>query len=496
MANGIKKPIFILAILVGVSGTYTYIAGYEPQSDVVQHSQIDLDVQEIVNLLPVADSGRLGDCSECDWESNNTKRVAIMEAWEIWQQGKNSAKSNSSRSIALFSRGAENKTSGNNNATDVDYQDNSYISVMNEYWASKGLSKYTWGHDIINATFYGQMIGDIDMGTVGDDFRREVIQKGIVYLNIYPYIIWEMQDAINDCNTGDLQQNDNAVHAWDEAVAFYTGSLEGVSQGGNNGLDSCTDGNCELLFMLADKRCMNFGTCTADYDNDDFAGYSKVNKDIFSLFTDGRDQILGATHTAECPKTPNTMEQIAGIMLIPFIQGVHRYLYKTSLAPTPTAKEAGELFVFASAVLPFIWRADPDTAEMLYNRAWNLDYSTDNWMDIKHAIEDTYPLLGVGAGVGVVTCKQVGEFNDNGNVRGEACVDQINGDKTGTIVTTWVIALTVVLAVLLLFAILYLIFIRRKYNNLLPLLEKETAKDLETASLIKEQKLETDNLKK
>jgi len=463
---------------ISVHGTFTYIAGYEPQSEVVEHSEIDLDVQDIINALPAAGSGDLSDCSgtNCDWEE--TYHDDVMAAWYIWQNGKNSEKTNSTRTIAGFSSGAATKSSGNSGDTDVDYIDNSYISVMNDYWFSKGLDMYTWGYDIINATFNGEVIGDINMSAVGDEFRREVIQKGIVYLNIFPYVIWEMQDAINDCNTGDIDQNDNSVHAWDEAVAFYTGSLEGVSQGGNNGLDSCTDGDCELQFMLADKRCTNYGTCTADYDGDDFAGYSKVNNDIFSLFTDGRDQIIGAYHTLECPDIDDTMNEISGLMLIPFIQGVQRYLYKTSVPATPTAKEAGELFAFASAVLPFIHhhQADPVAAEMLYNRAWMLDYTTDYWKDIKYAVEDTYPSLGVGAGVGKVTCAMVGELTESGVVQGEQCTDPASSESST--VSTWAIILIVILCILLLVACLYGFHMRQKYMNNIPLLDETRTRDV------------------
>merc|ERR1719189_2183932 len=192
----------------------------------------------------------------------------------------NSAKSNSMRSIAVFSSGAETKESGNEVDTDVAYRDNIYIATMNNYWERKGLDMYTWGYDIIEDTFMAESIFNlIDMSAVGDDFRREVIQKGIVYLNIFPFVIWEMQDAINDCNTGNINKNADSVHAWDEAVAFYTGSLEGVSQGGLDGLDSCSTTCGQLQFQLAEKRCKNYGTCTADYDNNAFAGYAKVNSD-------------------------------------------------------------------------------------------------------------------------------------------------------------------------------------------------------------------------
>merc|ERR1712060_128052 len=369
------------------------------------------------------------------------------------------------RTIAGFSSGAENKKSGNDDTRDVMYRDNSYIKVMNEYWESKSLNKYTWGYDIIDAAFSASTIGAINFGTVGDDFRREVIQKGIVYLNVFPYVIWEMQDAVNDCNNGNITFNDDSVHAWDEAVAFYTGSIEGQSRGGVNGLDSGSGG--QLQFMLADKRCKNFGTCTADYDDNDFEGYTNVNKDVFALFAAGRDEILGAKHTSECPQVPDLMEKISGLMLIPFIQGVQRYLVKTGIRETPSAKEAGELFAFASAVLPFIHKADPSVAEILYDVAWNLEYAEYDWRDIKTEIEKTYPLLGAGAGEGLVTCVQVGELTDDNGVKegSEACIDAIESEDDGESESgaAWAIGLSVTLAILLIIAIFYVIFLRQKY---------------------------------
>jgi len=473
--SGVQKAVIVGTLVSCISATYTYIAGYEPQSEVAEHAEIDLDVQEIISLLPVADGGDLNDCGNCDW-SVDPNNAGLIDARNIWLNGKHSSKSNAMRSIAVFSSGAEGKKSGNDATRDVMYKDNSYIRVMNEYWESKSLNKYTWGYDIIDAAFSGSTIGDINFGTVGDDFRREVIQKGIVYLNVFPYVIWEMQDAINDCNNGNVTMNDNSVHAWDEAVAFYTGSIEGQSKGGVNGLNSGSAG--QLQFMLADKRCKNFGTCTADRDLNNFEGYSNVNKDIFALFAAGRDEILGAKHTSECPQVPNHMEEISGLMLIPFIQGVQRYLVKTGIRETPSAKEAGELFAFASAVLPFIHKADPAVAEILYDRAWKLDYSEYDWRDIKTKIEKTYPLLGVGAGEGVVTCLQVGELTDDNGVKqgSEACVDAIKSEDGGSDsgLAAWTIGLLVTLAILLIIAIIYVIFIRQKYVKALPLTDDGT----------------------
>lgn len=477
-----KSATFILiALSIFATGTYTYIAGYEPQSDVVEHSEIDLDVLDIINLLPSADSGLLEDCAACDWEENYQEQV--LKAFDIWENGKNSAKTSTNRSIAGFSSGAETKESGNGVDTDVAYRDNIYIATMNNYWERKGLDMYTWGYDIIEDTFNAESISNlIDMSAVGDDFRREVIQKGIVYLNIFPYVIWEMQDAINDCNAGDLSLNGASVHAWDEAVAFYTGSLEGVSQGGNGNLGGCDDGLCELQFMLADKRCTNFGTCTADFDNDPFYGYSEVNRDIFKLFTTGRDQILGANRTHECSGVNATMNEISGRMLIPFFQGVQRYLYKTK--DRQSAKEAGELFAFASAVLPFIDLVDSEVAEMLFNRAWNLDYTTHSWDATKRAIESTYPELGLGAGRGVVTCAQVGELTESFVVLSPACVDAAESSDDDSGVETWVIILIVLLCILLAVTCLYGVCMNSKYQKVAPLIAANTrANDRATREL-------------
>merc|ERR1712166_1401099 len=120
-----------------------------------------------------------------------------------------------------------------------------------------------WGVDDYANQFVLAALGGVDvtlttMSTLklagkSNAYRNEVAKKGSVYWNVWMYVVREMEDAINDCSQGCtiLGCNDDPVHAWDEAVAFYTGSLE-----------------TKLLYTLADKRCKNFGTCTNDQDND------------------------------------------------------------------------------------------------------------------------------------------------------------------------------------------------------------------------------------
>ena len=144
--------------------------------------------------------------------ANRNANTAVRDLWQFGRY------SGTTRSAKGFATGAEAKASSNGD-TDVAYRNNPFIQVMNNYWESKGLNRYTWGQDIIQAAIDGSTIpgatgNAFDFSLQGFDFRREVIQKGIVYLNIFPYVIWEMQDAVNDCNAGDQNANGNQVHAW------------------------------------------------------------------------------------------------------------------------------------------------------------------------------------------------------------------------------------------------------------------------------------------
>merc|ERR1719182_566398 len=294
--------------------------------------------------------------SGCDTTSN---------AYDIWLNGQNSAKAKGIRKISGFASGAATKGA----SASVPYKANKYIAIMNKYWKSKGLDEHTWGYDMIKAAFDGTIVtgnSDLNFGTVGRDFRKEAIQKGIVYLNVFPYVIWEMQDQVNDCNAGTLTNNDDeSVHAWDEAVAFYAGSTVGESYG--------TSPTGKLQFALADKRCGNFKTCT-----NGFSGGSQVNADILALFNTGKEAArTGVKANGDCDTLDTLMDKISGLSLVPFVNEV-----------------------------------DSVAAEKLYQRAWAGDFSANTYEDIKSGVESTLTRLGAGDGVGLVTCSMVGDLYD------------------------------------------------------------------------------------
>jgi hypothetical protein len=106
--------------------------------------------------------------------------------------------------------------------------------------------------------------GTTDFSVVANEARVEAIKKGTAYMSVWMYVVREFEDAIDDCVVGTISDNYDSVHAWDEGVAFYTGSLEGTDGAGSG----------KMVYALADKRCKNFKTCGAA--GDATSGTSKV----------------------------------------------------------------------------------------------------------------------------------------------------------------------------------------------------------------------------
>lgn len=238
----------------------------------------------------------------------------------------------------------------------------------------------------------------------GNDARAECIMKGIVYLSVWMYTVREMEDAIMDCTAGDVSDNEDGVHAWDEAVAFYTGSLEGTgSEGSSSG---------KMLFRLAEKRCGNYGTCSGI---DGISGTSKVNVNIFAEFALGRDQV----GRGDCVALIDTKDRAVKQMSIPLIQGMNRYAYKVSvLRGTGSEKSMAEGHTFAATILPRLAHCDASVAAMVKT---NLDmYTKDEvtggtamaigFAPFLAAVESTYPCMGIScADIGCLLDSSTGE---------------------------------------------------------------------------------------
>ena len=154
--------------------TFTYFGGYEPLTDVTEHSEIDLD---LINIMANLGGGCGSSCllsatcpatsvaaqgtgcnydgstmafpsgTTCQWGDDKvldsgtctaTSNACVLKltsgcdttsnAYDIWLEGQNSAKSSSMRKISAFASGAAAKSSGHG----VDYKDNKYVAIMNK----------------------------------------------------------------------------------------------------------------------------------------------------------------------------------------------------------------------------------------------------------------------------------------------------------------------------------------------------------------------------
>jgi hypothetical protein len=221
-----------------------------------------------------------------------------------------------------------------------------------------------------------------------------------------------MEDAVADCQAGCINCNDDPVHAWDEAVAFYTGFLEGADGAGSG----------KMLYALADKRCQNFMTCSGGSNS----GISQVNTEVMDLFTEGKVKLL----QGKCSEVPVIMSSIVQRMSVPLIQGALRYAYKVGeLQGGP--KEKAEGAVFAAAILPLVHSCKPTAATLI---ASNMNIDTfgpmaDGFAAVKGAFESTYSCLGI-------TCAQVGGLLMTSSTYYEGAGPCMNEDTTPSPVTT------------------------------------------------------------
>jgi hypothetical protein len=242
-------------------------------------------------------------------------------------------------------------------------------------------------------------LGDMDYSstTQGTSYygRVDATKKGTAYMNNLMYVIREFEDAIDDCQTSSIDNNYGSAHAWDEGVAFYTGSLEGTIVGGNSA--------GEMNYRLAEKRCENYDTCGPL--GNAATGVSKVNTDLFAKFAEAQEYLFMGT----CDLVRPVLREIVPLMIIPLVQGVLRYAYKLSI-DTDVAQEdnrlkmEGEGATFAAAMLPWLHACSAaDAATVLSNMKPGASMSMDKDA-VKAALERNYICMGF-------TCADIGALN-------------------------------------------------------------------------------------
>jgi len=322
------------------------------------------------------------------------------------------------------------------------------------------------------ATGFTNTAGNMDFTGTDNTLRKECIKKGTAYMNAYMYALREFEDAIDDCkagcangvaNTGSGSSGAScnslstaAVHAWDEGVAFYTGSREGPDVGGNS--------NGVLSYRLAEKRCANFKTCGPNHDS--LTGTSYVNIELFKQFAIGAHSVF----LGHCDAARPVVRKIAALGAIPLIQGTLRYAYKLN-GGVGTDKERGEGAVFAAAIVPRVNFCSAADATTIMNHM-KVGATSTSFAVVKAAFENNYACMEI-------TCAEVGGYWYSAMNKyydgAEPCstTTQAQGTSTVTqeeeILPTWAIIFIIVVAILaLVLLILSLVCMQRanKYQHL------------------------------
>merc|ERR1712087_144576 len=367
------------------------IAGYLPGSDVTEHNKIDLDQAAMENAL-----------SSANW----------VGAQQHYAVGGNSLSKGKYRTLKGFSTGAKAKMYDGCPGCPYKHFKMFYDYYGDFDYADKWVSAALEGESM---SFSSGKHGPNDFNSLGDDARVEAVKKGAAYMNVWMYVIREFEDAIDDCATctsecNEFSHNSDSVHAWDEGVAFYTGTLEGTAEGGSS--------SGKLVYRLAEKRCENFGTC--GITGDQTSGHADVNFALFEHFAAGRDML----QRGECAAVRPVVDKVVSLMAVPLVQGSLRYAYKIGeVVADRIQKNAAEGATFTAAVLPLVHACNPKAASTIsgQQKFGLFDQGTyPDFVTVKSAFESVYPCLGI-------TCVHVGGLkNADGSLKDTktaACTD-------------------------------------------------------------------------
>eukprot|EP00808_Paulinella_micropora_P001177 g35672.t1 len=353
----------------------SFIAGYDAMTDVTQHALIDLDIRALAMEVDEPD---------------------YPKALDVYDNGLSSFKKNGAlRTLKGFSvRTAAGKP--------VDEMgDEKWFKVFDSYWRSRGLDPYTYADQLSRAALTGTKVNGTSLDFSAEDksgaFRAEAAEKAPLFFNVWYYVVWEMHASVMKCRDASWRLGTADALNWDEAVAFYTGSLEGrtrVNQGWQG----------ESLFAKAQKGGVRFGTCTADGDGEPNKGYAASNAKLFDTFEAGKarlaERVRRVLAEQEMERVCNDLEGLKDLAVAQVEQAPDNQKFR------------GELWAYSSSILPLISKCDFNLANNLYALAWegNKQFT---YSSLKARLENIYPCLGI-------TCADVGG--------GDACVT-INGQS-------------------------------------------------------------------
>lgn len=170
-------------------------------------------------------------------------------------------------------------------------------------------------------------MGNADLSGYDLAGRAEFLMKGTVILNLWMRVIRQLEYALDVCVSGVIGRNDDAILAWDEAVAYYAGSTETgyVDSTDDDHVNNDKEGN--LLYALANNNCNAFQTCGESGNMPH--GTAFVNFKIMQAFQEWQCVRLEQLVLAVTRNKART-RSIVNLMKVPLIQGTLRHAHLRS----------------------------------------------------------------------------------------------------------------------------------------------------------------------
>ena len=368
------------------------IATYQPETDILSASKIDLDLEEIVTDLTAND---------------------FAAAMGVYESG-----TNSDQTLQSISQPGGPSGTGTN------------AMQSNTWWP---IYKAYWGDQINYADVFVQKYGAAG-AAYQDATRAQLVKKGIAYQGVWMYAVHKFETAIADCLKGTVADVNSAKLNWDKGMAYYVGSQEGTTTGASTG---------NLLYNLAQKRCADFGTCATTTDSSTIA---TANKEAIAKATEGMAYFVHTQLSCADPQLGKIFDGIVSQMTVPLVQGMLKYAWKAdpdnagdcsadagkaeAAVSSGCAQSWAEGWAFAAAVLPQVHKCDASAATKIKE---NLDIEstagpmTGGVKAVKDAIESVYDCLGI-------SCTDVGAYQSSGVVYAgmDACTFAPSNDVDST----------------------------------------------------------------
>merc|ERR1712087_513752 len=120
------------------------------------------------------------------------------------------------------------------------------------------------------------------------------------YMLTYMATLEKLYSSVRACNEDEKEE---AALNLDLAAGYFVGSLEGKEDGGT------FDG--DLIFMLAKRMCVHFGTCTV-------SNQARINERMISLLYASHSEV----EAGACEALERTVTEIQHSMVVPLIQGL------------------------------------------------------------------------------------------------------------------------------------------------------------------------------